>query len=194
MRLRKTAGACAVRFKARVTRKLKRELKEVATGPLELFFHSMAEPPYPVSRGSSRPPWWLPLALGAALAGAGCGKETPAPSDSTVDNKALLGEWSDLSAAPETSPRQCCFFDSGAAAPCGPDTLILQADSSMIFTSVIDEPSQYWIAADTLYRIRGGNRDDVRKYPFTLSHDTLAFAVSPLCDQLHFPARYRKIP
>jgi hypothetical protein len=123
----------------------------------------------------------------------GCGKRSPNQPDSGA-GKGLVGKWADLANAPGILDRQCCFYDSTAAEPCGPDTLILREDGSMAFTSVIDEPSSYRVAKDTLYRFRGSNPDDTLRYAFTLRHDTLRFATSPLCQHKVFSPRYLKVP
>jgi hypothetical protein len=64
----------------------------------------------------------------------------------------------------------------------------------MTFTSVIDEPSHFTVAGDTLYRFRGFNFEDTLRYGFHLSHDTLYFPITPLCDHNPLPARFRKVP
>lgn len=136
---------------------------------------------------------WKPFSALFVLSFLACtGKDTPIQSNGE-SGASLLGKWSDLSHAPETIDRQCCFFDSSAEEPCGPDTLVLNPDSSMRFTSLPDEPSMYWVAKDTLYRFKSGNREDTLKYAFTLRHDTLSFALSPLCDHISLAARYRKV-
>jgi hypothetical protein len=124
----------------------------------------------------------------------GCGKDSPSRPETGKDLSSFVGKWADLSSAPETAHRQCCFYDSTAENPCGPDTLILRADSSMAFTSVLDEPSLYWIDGDTLYRFKGMNREDTLKFAFTLDHDTLNFPQAPLCDHNPIPSHYRKVP
>ncbi|MDB5051702.1 MAG: hypothetical protein JWO30_4773 [Fibrobacteres bacterium] len=144
------------------------------------------------SGGSGKP--WLAPALACVLALAqSCGKHSPSQPDSGAA-KGLVGKWADLANAPGTLVRECCFYDSTAEEPCGPDTLILREDGSMTFTSVIDEPSSYRVAKDTLYRFRGSNPDDSLKSAFTLSRDTLSFATSPLCQHKVFSPRYRKVP
>ncbi|MDB5103481.1 MAG: hypothetical protein JWP91_1170 [Fibrobacteres bacterium] len=138
-------------------------------------------------------PILLASALGALSAGlAGCEKHST--SGGGPEESALIGKWADLSNAPGTLDRQCCFYDSTAGDPCGPDTLILRRDSSMSFTSVIDEPLRFWVDEDTLYRFRGDNRADAVRFAFSIRHDTLSFAVSPLCDHNPISSRYRKVP
>jgi hypothetical protein len=136
---------------------------------------------------------WKPLFTLSVLGLLACNdKHTPNQPDGEM-GESLLGKWSDLSHAPETVDRHCCFFDSTREEPCGPDTLVLNSDSSMRFTSLPDEPSTYWVAKDTLYRFKSGNREDTLKYAFILRHDTLSFAVSPLCDHVSLASRYRKV-
>lgn len=124
----------------------------------------------------------------------GCDKRSTNPPDPDGSGNRLIGKWADLSNAPDTDPRLCCFFDSTREIPCAPDTLILRADSTMTFTSVIDEPSHYTVKGDTLYRFRGFDFEDTLRYGFSLSHDSLFFPVTPLCTQNPPPARFRKVP
>ena len=124
----------------------------------------------------------------------GCDKPSTDPPGPDGPEAKLIGKWADLSNAPETDPRVCCFFDSTREIPCAPDTLILRADGTMTFTSVIDEPSHFTVAGDTLYRFRGFNFEDTLRYGFSLSHDSLYFPITPLCTQNPPPARFRKVP
>jgi hypothetical protein len=123
-----------------------------------------------------------------------CGGPSTDPPDPQRPAPELLGVWADLSNAPGTDPRVCCFFDSTRIDPCAPDTLILRADGTLTFTSVIDEPSHFTIAGDTLYRFRGFNFEDTLRYGYSLSHDTLYFPITPLCGGKSLPARFRKVP
>ena len=127
--------------------------------------------------------WFLPFACDRAA--------HTAPDLQSSD---LVGRWLDLAGLPEATGKRCCFFDSTRAGnPCPPDTLILSADGGMAFTSLPDEPSTYKVEKDSLLRFRGAATTP-RKYAITLSHDTLAFAVAPLCDHNPMAARYRKVP
>jgi hypothetical protein len=123
-----------------------------------------------------------------------CDKPSIDPPDPEGPAAKLIGKWADLSNAPETDPKVCCFFDSSREIPCAPDTLILRADSTMVFTSVIDEPSRFTVKGDTLYRFRGLDFEDTLRSGFSLSHDTLFFPITPLCSQNPPPARFRKVP
>lgn len=124
----------------------------------------------------------------------GCDKRSTNPPDPDRSENWMIGKWADLANAPGTNPRVCCFFDSTREIPCAPDTLILRADGTMIFTSVVDEPSHYTVAGDTLYRFRGFDFEDTLRYGFSLSHDTLYFPITPLCTQNPPPVRFRKVP
>lgn len=138
-------------------------------------------------------PYTVLLALAILSA---CGKRATEPPVPEAPAAKLIGKWADLANAPGNEPRVCCFYDSTREDPCAPDTLILRADGTMAFTSVIDEPSHFTVAGDTLYRFRGFNFEDTLRYGFTLSRDSLYFPITPLCGHraIPGPARFRKVP
>ncbi|HKP94350.1 MAG TPA: hypothetical protein VJ385_01215 [Fibrobacteria bacterium] len=151
----------------------------------------------PLARAAPSAPFFRKARVFACLLAlllCGCPGHSPSQPGNGADTVSLVGKWADLANAPGTIDKRCCFFDSTAAEPCGPDTLILRADGSMAFTSVPDEPFQYRVLGDTLYRFLGPNREDTLKYAFTHRGDTLSFAVTPLCDHNPIASRYRKVP
>ena len=127
--------------------------------------------------------WAAPLCLGD------CDRHSTSP---IPDAGRFIGKWVDLASLETTASPHCCFFDSTRPPPCPPDTLVLRADSTLAFTSLPDEPSTFAIRNDTLYRYRASNPANPERFAFTLAHDTLNFALAPLCVSRGFTARYRK--
>jgi hypothetical protein len=108
-------------------------------------------------------------------------------------NAALIGKWVDVTNPPGTATQHCCSIELDNDGRCISDTLVLGRNRAMVFTSLIDEPSVYWVARDTLFRFHGSNMDDTLKYAFELGGDTLTLARSPLCDSAGFSPRYRRV-